>query len=282
MNAIMKLNTCLLTNFIRDNNVVSCCDFIPEQLNEGKVIYEVVRVIGGVPLFFNEHIKRFDNSVQNSGFELSLSNSTLSLRIKTLIEINKLIDGNIKFQFCFKSDNSEVFSAWVCPFFYPSSELYTAGISMVTLDAQRNNPNVKAYNNKLAGTVKAVLKNRDVYEVLLINKDGYITEGSRSNVFFVKDDSVYTPKVSSVLPGVTRQKVIEASHNIGVNCNETNLQIDSISEFQGAFITGTSPKVLPAMRINNTNYNPLHPTIKKIIDEYDRIVEKNIQAFLWS
>jgi len=276
----MNLETCLLTNFIRDNNIVSCCDFIPERLNKGVVIYEVVRVIGGVPLFYIEHVERFSNSVRSSGFDMSVSNKSISLRIKALIEINKLVDGNIKFQLSF-NDDSEIFSAWVCPFFYPDTELYNNGISVVTFHALRNNPNVKAYNNILSNDVNSIIQNNDVYEVLLVNEDDCITEGSRSNVFFVINDIIVTPPVTEVLPGVTRLKVIEASENIGITCKEIETELSSISQFQGAFITGTSPKVLPVFRINNVHFNPNHVIIKQIIDEYDRIVEKDIQSFLW-
>ena len=47
-----------------------------------------------------------------------------------------------------------------------------------------------------------------LYEVLLVNRDGVITEGSRSNVFFIKSGEVYTPPTDAVLPGVTRTMII--------------------------------------------------------------------------
>ncbi len=277
----MNLETCLLTSFIRNNDVVSCCDFIPEQYNKGEIIYEVIRVISGKPLYYKEHIERFFDSVKNSGYKISLSKKSLSLRIKALIEINKLIDGNIKFQFSFNDDNQEIFSAWVCPFFYPNNELYNTGIFVKTTYSQRNNPNIKASNLELSKKVNSIISNNNIYEVLLVNKNDLITEGSKSNIFFVIDNNIYTPKVSLVLPGVTRQKVIESSQNISIKCYETEIDINSISKYQGAFITGTSPKVLPVQVINNTNFDPLHPTIKKIMTEYDRVVNKDIQSFLW-
>ena len=277
----MNNDTCLLTSFIRDNDIVSCCDFISEQYNKGEVIYEVIRIISGKPLFYKEHIERFFDSVKNSGYKISLSKKSLSLRIKTLIEINKLIDGNIKFQFSFTDDNQEIFSAWVCPFFYPNNKLYNTGISVKTTYSQRNNPSIKVSNAELANKIGSIISNNNVYEVLLVNKNELITEGSRSNIFFVIDNNIYTPMVSLVLPGVTRQKVIESSQNFGIKCNETEIDFNSISKYQGAFITGTSPKVLPVQVINNANFDPLHPTIKKIMTEYDRVVNEDIQSFLW-
>jgi len=277
----MNLETCLLTHFIRNNNIVSSCDFIPEQLSKGVVIYEVVRVINTVPIFYNEHVERFYNSIKNYGFEIDLSKKSLTIRIKALIQTNKLVDGNIKFQFSFKKDNQELFSAWVCPFFYPNNDLYNTGISIETSHAERNNPNIKVVNSKLAEKVNAIISKNNIYEVLLVNKNGFITEGSQSNIFFVKDNTIYTPEASSVLPGVTRQYVIKASQNIGLTCHETKIHLNSISEFQGAFITGTSPKVLPIAIINDKHFDPQHSTITKIMTEYDRIVVKDIELFSW-
>ncbi len=277
----MLQQTCLLTNFIRDNDVVSCCDFIPKQLNKGVVIYEVIRVIDGIPLFYEKHVNRLYNSVKNSGFTTNLSKHSLKLRIKTLIEVNRLVDGNIKFQICFGLDNSELFSSWICPYFYPNNKLYTTGVSLVTLSAQRNNPNSKVYNSQLTTNVNSILSKNKKYEVLLVNDQGLVTEGSRSNIFFVKDNSIFTPIISSVLPGITRQVVLQTSQNNNIICNETEINSESISKFDGAFITGTSPKVLPIKTINNIKYNPVHPTIKLIINEYNKVIKQDIQLFNW-
>jgi len=277
----MSINTCLLTSFIRNNDVVSCCDFIPEKLNAGVVIYEVVRVINGIPLFYNEHVNRYYSSVNGAGFVTSLSKKSLKLRIKALIQINGLVDGNIKFQCGFFPNHKEIFSAWVCPFSYPSNNTYHSGIIVKTLDLQRTNPSIKSYSDDYNSKVKFALTKDNIYEVLLVNNDGYITEGSKSNIFFVDKNIVYTPKVNSVLPGVTRQKIIDATYNIGVVCKETVIPVNLISEYQGAFITGTSPKVLPVAKINSISFNPKHNTILKLMAEYDKSIERDISLFAW-
>jgi len=278
----MNLETCLLTNYIYNNSVVSCCDFIPDHHNKGIIIYEVIRVINSTPLFYHNHVERFYNSVSSSRFSIDLSKRSITLRIKTLIEINKLVDGNIKFQINFTDNNQPNFSAWICPYYYPSKEMYTTGVKTVTISAQRNNPNIKVYNDKLKNITSSAITNNDVYEVLLVNNNGFITEGSRTNVFFVSGNIVFTPNASSILPGVTRQKVIEILLENDFTCKETDIHINSISKFKGAFLTGTSPKILPIVSINNNNFNPKHSSIKAIIDKYDRTVQKDINQFTWN
>ncbi len=277
----MSTESCLLTNFIHNNNIVSSCDFIPEKLNNGKVIYEVIRVINGVPLFYREHIERFLKSINNSGFEIKLTPKSIALRIKALVESNKLEEGNIRFQISFTDDFENTFSAWVSPFFYPGKDLYKNGASLSTIVAQRQNPNIKALNQNLRGNISAHIRKNNIYEMLLISEDGLITEGSRSNIFFVKNNEIFTPTTSLVLPGITRSKVFCIAKESGINCTETDIYIDSLSLFDGTFITGTSPKVLPVQNINEVSFVPDNPTIKAIIDEYDSLVNEDINSFSW-
>lgn len=250
--------------------------------NKGKVIYEVVRVINGIPLFYREHVERFNNSVTNSGFEMTLSKKSLALRIKVLIETNKLVNGNVRFQSGFADNGQTTFSAWASPFFYPGKELYDTGAPIATIVAQRENPNIKAHNPGLKNDVSSRIRKNGIYEVLLMNKAGLITEGSRSNIFFTKGNSIFTPTISSVLPGVTRRKVIEIAKYSGIDCREMDIVYDSLLLFDGAFITGTSPKVLPVKNIDDVFFNHQHPTIKKIMTEYDNMLEKDIESFSWA
>lgn len=278
----MNPNTCLLTNFILNDRVVSSSDFNPDELNKGKVIYEVMRVITGSPLFFHEHVERFNYSLINSGCKTTLSKKSITSRIKSLIETNRLKDGNIRFQVNFTSDYKATFSAWACPYYYPQKELYKIGASLSTIKAQRDNPNIKTYNPDLIRNAFSHINKNNIYEVLLLNKDGLITEGSRSNIFFVEGNILTTPPLSSVLPGITRIKVIEIAKKLGITCNETDINYNSLQLFEGAFITGTSPKVLPIGKIDDITFNPNHPTISYIMDNYNDILDSYIAGFSWS
>lgn len=278
----MIQETCLLTNFIYNNSIVNSCDFIPDRLNKGTVIYEVVRVIDGIPLFYREHIERFHNSLISLVHELTISKKSLALRIQALVNANKLANGNIRFQLSFEDDNQSTFAAWVTPFFYPEKKLYNTGASLSTILAQRDNPNVKIHNPGLKNNVSAKIRKNDIYEILLINNDGLITEGSRSNIFFVKENKIFTPATSSVLPGITRLKVIEIAKNLSVDCTEADINFDSLPLYNGAFITGTSPKVLPVKNIDEVIFNPKLPAIKKIMTEYNNMMEEDIERFSWA
>lgn len=273
--------SCLLTYFILNDTIESSCDFIKEKIFTGNVFYEVLRVINSKPLFYNEHIERFMISIESSEHEFTLSRKSITKRIKALILSNKIDEGNIRFQVSFSTNSQPVFSAWVTPYFYPGKQLYMKGASLSTTDAQRKNPNVKIYNPNLKNNISALLKEKGVYEILLINQKGLITEGSRSNIFFIKEKSIFTPLSSSVLPGITRLKVLDIANKLNIDCKEVDIPHNSLESFCAAFVTGTSPKVLPVKNIDKVLYNPSHPIIHDIKNEYKRLVNEDIADFIW-
>ncbi|MBC8319350.1 MAG: aminotransferase class IV family protein [Bacteroidetes bacterium] len=278
----MKQESSLLTHFIHNSNIVGVCDFVSEKINSGIVIYEVLRVINGVPLFLTEHIERFYNSVGLLGYSTAISNSSLHLRIKTLIETNKLEYGNIRFQISYTDSGETQFYAWVTPYFYPTHEMYQNGASLTTFRALRVNPNIKVFNPGLREKVTNLISQSVNYEALLINNNDLITEGSRSNVFFVTENRIVTPSLCAVLPGITRLKAIEITKKVKIECKEGNISQSSLPLFDAAFITSTSAMILPLSSINDVPFNPRHPIIKIIIDAYNVMVKKNIETFSWS
>jgi len=150
------------------------------------------------------------------------------------------------------------------------------------MQAERKNPTVKVYDQRLKKEVSLQIFHNDIFEVLFVNKKDMITEGSRSNIFFVNGGAVLTPLPTSVLPGITRQKIIEIAKKCNIPCSEIDIEYNSIRSFNGAFITGTSPKVLPVKAIDEVAFNSRNSTIKKIMSEYDTIIAENIDNFSWS
>lgn len=274
------MNNCLMSYYIVNNDVISTCDFIPKNIFEGKIFYEVIRVINAKPLFLSDHITRFFSSISLSGSNILLSSKDIAFKIKSLIEYNNLIDGNIRFQI--NISKKETFTAWISPFSYPDKSLYETGISLNTINIQRINPNQKQNNNSYKETVNTFITNSNCYEALLVNDDNTITEGSKSNIFFVNDNCIFTPPSKSVLPGITRQKVIEICKNNALTVYEEEIKKSDIKNFDAAFITGTSPKVLPAYKIDDIALNPSNKTILLISSNYNNSIQTNIDTFNWS
>ena len=123
----------------------------------------------------------------------------------------------------------------------------------------------------LREATNTAIRENDLYEVLLVDRNGSITEGSRSNVFFIKNGEVYTAPSDKVLLGVTRSKVVEIIRDMGVTLHEEAPAAADIAEYQAAFISGTSPKVLPIASIGDVGFNVNDPVLRSIMEKYSSI-----------
>ena len=270
----------LLSFFVLNDQLRSTCDFNPYQLQNGKQVYEVIRIIEGKPLFMREHLNRFFKSAAISGISLPVNDKDLIVRIKALIEANRLVNGNIEFLVHIDTYGEKRFVAMVIPYFYPTGEMYKNGVKVSVMEAVRKYPNAKAYNRNLRDKADKIIKEKDVYEVILKNDKGYLTEGSRSNIFFIsKDSTVHTPPLSLVLPGITRMKIFDICSKNRINIIEENITLRHTEEFNSFFITGTSPKVLPVKSLDGIGFNTDNKLLRNIKLWYDNEINGCVNNF---
>ncbi|MCL2320594.1 MAG: aminotransferase class IV [Oscillospiraceae bacterium] len=267
---------CVNKYFIADDELVVETEKFPEYNNSnGMKLYEVVRVIEGIPLFIDEHIKRFHSSAKKSGNELFVSDDDIMKAIKKLIKENECYMGNVKIVFCL----SEI-KHFLCYFVehkYPDQEMYLNGVKTLTYKATRPNPEVKAINEDLRDQVSKLLEeNPDVYEILLLNSDKEITEGSKSNVLFVKGNRIITAPMRTILKGITRDKIFEICEELGFVTEERMVNREEVHEFEACFLTGTSPKVLPISYINDIKFDHKNKIMLKIKEKFEELVDKYI------
>ena len=88
-------------------------------------------------------------------------------------------------------------------------------------------------------------------EAVMLDKDGYISEGSGENIFIVKNDSIYTPTTNHCLNGITRQSVIQIAKDLDLSINEKNLKYDDLLNADEAFFTGTAVEITPISKLDN-------------------------------
>ena len=136
---------------------------------------------------------------------------------------------------------------------------------------------IKIINDDFRNKVTKQIEEHNAFEAILIDRNGFITEGSKSNIFMVKGNELITSPAKAVLPGVTRGEIIELAHNIGVSVREEEYSYDDIDKLDGMFISGTSPKVLPINSVGEIKLNPKNDVIKKLLDEYNSAMKKYIE-----
>lgn len=260
--------------FIHNNKIYSADKFTDPFKPDSFNIYEVVRVEDGIPLFIEDHLTRLNNSLLIAGIKLSLSDYNLRGLISRLIETNKTDNALLRIVFSFDKDSRVELTIFQNSVTFPPSNYYKEGVSCKLQYSERGNPSAKIYNPKVRGKANEMINSFDVYETLLVNSKNRITEGSRSNIFFIKDSTVYTAPNDMVLQGITRLKVINIITSFGILLQLSPVNVDDIKEMDAIFITGTTPKVLPIKQVDEFRFNVNNAIIAQIIQAYDSLIEE--------
>jgi branched-chain amino acid aminotransferase len=260
-------------NFFVFNNEIKPNEVFVAGENEGG-IYEVLRIVDGVPLFLEDHLERFYYSALLAGKTINFSETQISTFLKNLIEKNKVSNGNVLISCKIN------LKAFFVSHKYPTVEMYRDGVLCGILKAERENPNAKVFQTTVRQRANKMLEENGFYEVLLVDHLCKITEGSRSNVFFVAENELVTSTVNKVLIGITRQKTIQIAHELKIPVAEREVDLNEMQHFDSVFITGTSPKILPIQKIDGFSFNPNNEIVRKLMKSYDDLIDAYLNPFL--
>ncbi len=261
------MNECSQHKYIHNNTLKNSKEFRDDFFNEGLSLYEVVRILNSKPIFLQEHLDRLEKSAKKMEQIIWLSPTELTKKIELVIQENNLKEGNIKIVFNI-NETDRNFYCYFIKHSYPDKQKYLEGVHTTTYSAERSTPNVKAYDHKLRTDTNTIIDSSDIFEVILIDKLGYIREGSRSNIFFIKGNELITAPDNEVLNGIVRGKVIEISEKMGFNVIKEKVTYTELSNFDAAFLTGTSPQILPIKTINAISFNVNHHLLKQLLTAY--------------
>lgn len=247
-----------MINIVSDKNVMDGRIISKEEteknLSQGQgEIYEVIRVMEKRPIFLREHFDRMNESIRLSGRGTGLAYDDFKSSIDLLIRENTFDNCNIRVSYFYNNEPLSLF--YFIKSYYPPKRVFEEGIHTVTLKIERENPNIKAFQKDFKDRVAQIMEENKAFEAILINHDDTVSEGSRSNVFFVKGNKIITSPDASVLLGVTRSKVISLCEDNSIAVEKRIINFSELKDFDAAFITGTSNDVLPIKTIDEIVYN---------------------------
>lgn len=273
------MSECINNYFILNGEAIESSAFDDSIVRQGKTLYEVIRIINGVPLFVEKHLSRLRHSAAITGLTIDYNDEEICHMMLRLIEANKMPYGNIKLAFNYAKENRA--AAYFIEHHYPSELDYIDGVDTIFYHGERTNPNAKVINLNFRQAVDYEIKKANAYEAILVDRNGIITEGSRSNIFMVKDGKVLTSPIELVLPGVTRDAIIETCSSIGLEVLEQKVNFNDIDKLDALFISGTSPKVLPIRKVGMLPFNSSHNTIvKDIMSAYCKNIENYVKSHM--
>jgi len=125
--------------------------------------------------------------------------------------------------------------------------------------------------------VFAWARGQGLFDALFTNERGEITEGSITNVFFLRKGQVLTPPTDAgLLPGVTRKQIIEMARVLNLSLMESTVTPQDLERFDGAFVTNAVIEILPVHTVNDTKYE-----VSELIDVLRDGYRKHLEASLF-
>lgn len=243
---------------------------LTHTLHYGMGVFEGVRAYKaekGTAIFrLQEHTDRLFRSAHILAMPMPFDKETINEAQRAAVRENNLESAYIR-PMCFygsegmglRADNLKVHvmvAAWSWGS-YLGAEGMEKGIRIRTSSFTRHHVNItmckaKAngnYMNSMLALQEALSCGYD--EAMLLDNEGYVTEGSGENIFIIRDGVLYTPDLTSALDGITRGTIFQLAEEIGIEIREKRITRDEVYIADEAFFTGTAAEVTPIREVDN-------------------------------
>ena len=247
----------------------SSVHILSHTLHYGTGVFEGVRAYktkNGAAIFrLEDHTKRLFDAADKISIEIPYSKDYLNSIQKEIFNINNLDEGYLRPIVYLGSEGlglrakdlsvNVAIAAWEWPS-YMDPEARVKGISIIKSSYKQysdplhsGNKIIGTYINSTMAVNEAIKKGAD--EAILLDKNNHVSEGSGENIFFVKNNIIYTPTVEHCLNGITRQSVIKIAKDFNYDVIEKNFKFDELLDSDEAFFTGTAAEITPITKIDN-------------------------------
>ncbi len=227
----------------------------------GDGVYEVIPVYGGHLFRLKEHIHRFDNSLTSIRIPQPVSYDTWRDVLTELVAKNGGGEQSIYVQItrgvaprdhAFPRDTKPTLFAFSSPLTPIPEDILARGVCTVTMDDFRwQHCNIKAISLLPNILARQQALDMDASEAIFI-RDGYITEGTTSNVFVINKGRVVTPpKSQHLLPGITRDLILELAEENHISNKETQLTLADLEHADEIWLSSSTKEILPVTQLNN-------------------------------
>ncbi len=233
------------------------------EFSYGFGVYEIIKVRNKVLYFPEKHIERLFHSAKTINLTVPLLPGVV---FSALQDFTKAIpDQSYNIKILCVAGNLYIFAT--APLFVPD-KLYRTGVSVITYHGERLFPQAKTLNMLMSYQAYAQAKEQQAYDALLVDNNGFIREGTRTNFFFTDGITIFTPPAEDVLEGVTKLTLTEALQQSGIKIVEKKISLTELKNYTGFFLTSTSSKVLPITSIDGIVFT-IPDIIKKAMKIYD-------------
>ena len=253
----------LLKSIILNGTVIKQEEYTEKSIE----FYEVIRVKDRALLFLQDHIKRLNHSLKMANINKTFTIGAIQSYFAKLFEVDGIKNQNVKISVNFENDHVTC-ALYYIESIYLQEDTYKKGVQVKTKSFERENPEIKQRTTEMQ-TIRKQLQLDSVYEYLLVDREGLILEGTKTNVFFVKGSQVITADTRKVLGGITRQHVADLAR-VHSDFKELSFAKLNLKEVEAVFLTGTSIGILPVCKVDNISFNSANnPVVLSLIKAYE-------------
>lgn len=233
----------------------------------GDAVYEVILYNQGMFYDFDEHINRLFRSLHSIDIQFSITKKTIELIVKNLIRLNKISFGSVYIQVSrgiadrnhtFNNLNIKPILTIITSKKHNNINNDIIGVKAITVrDNRWARPDIKTTQLLPNVLAKTKANKQGAYESIFIDDEGYVTEGSSSNIWIInKDNEIITRSIDGkILSGITRKTIAKFSKLNDLTVIENKFSKDEMLNAKEVFLTSASSFVTPITEIDNVKIN---------------------------
>ena len=273
----------------RDDATVSVDD---RGFRYGDAAFETCRAYGGEVFAWDRHLDRLERGCDTLGMPTAVPED-IRKRVDETLSANELSDAYVRISVSRGVQPGKLTPSpdvdptivvyvkplarggvrgepiWDSPATVQSVETRRIPDAALPVDAKTHN-----YLNGILARVELRDSGSDADEALMCDTDGYIAEGATSNLFFVDDGALKTPKTGSILPGITREIVLETADAERIPVETGRYTLGDVLNASEAFVTNSTWELRPIDRLDGVAIGGGSIT-KRLQNAYDELVESS-------
>ncbi len=237
-------------------------------------VFDFLRTYNGVPFHLDDHLHRLERSARLIGLSLphplakirEITLETLRRNSHTESNIRLVVTGGLSSDGITPGDSPQLL-IMITPVKEMPPQWYSEGAKIITCHVERFMPGAKSINYIPAILCQREARQQQAIEAIYVDRNGYMLEGTTSNVFAFIGDTLVTPPCNRVLPGITRQVVIRLAEK-EFTLVERDLHKDEVRLIDEAFLASTVREVAPITAIDSVKIGDGTPGLRsrKIMD----------------
>lgn len=236
----------------------------------GMGLFETFRTYGGIPYLLDRHLSRLHSGCEQLGIRYQPDLEQIKGLVNELLAVNGLNDGYVRLTVSageaelglptgdYEKPNVLMLVKVLPPV---NDEVHMRGRELRLLNTRRNTPegdvrykSLHYMNNIIAKRELLASQASAGAEGLMLNREGWLAEGIVSNLFFAKDNVIFTPAISTgILPGITRERVLELAGGAGYRTEEGLYSWENLQDADEIWLTNSIQELVPVTKLSDAS-----------------------------